>query len=104
MRVAPLIALIGTGTLAGCAAPRAINLTPMGQGTVEAPCVAELDGERIPVEALPARARRWRGREVHLRVKPDVPFRCFGSIIFQLQRSGLRIGFISEPAATEPSQ
>jgi len=100
MKAASLLALAGCGVLSGCASPRVLNVTPSGQGTAAAPCVAVVEGRRIPLDAFPAFARRWRGREAHLAGGAGTPYRCFGRIIYELQRAGFqRIGFISEPAA-----
>ena len=108
-------ALIFGGALAGCSAPpaapspavppRVMNVTPIGAGTTEAPCMAEVGGRRIPVDDFPAFAQRWPGREAHLNADMRTPYRCAGPILYELQRAGFRIGFIAEPPpATESSQ
>jgi hypothetical protein len=43
--------------------------------------------------------RQWRHRHIHIIGRGDVPYRCFGGLIYQLQRTHVRhIGFDSEPA------
>ncbi|HYI49174.1 MAG TPA: hypothetical protein VEX35_11995 [Allosphingosinicella sp.] len=62
-------------------------------------CTIQVEGRRIAERDFLAFARRWRGREAHIRGDPQTPYRCVGGVIFELQRAGFRqIGFISEPA------
>jgi hypothetical protein len=76
-----------------------MTVTSSGAGSAEAPCLAEVDGRRMSLDDFAAFARRWRGREAHLKGTIDTPYRCIGRIIYELQRAGFgRIGFISEPA------
>jgi hypothetical protein len=84
---------------AGCAHEEAINVHASGTGAEGAPCMIEIGGQRIALAEVAALARRWRGREAHLTMNSDTSYRCVGSLIYELQKAGLRrIGFISEPA------
>jgi hypothetical protein len=63
-----------------------------------APCTAEVEGRPIAMRDFPAFARRWRGRDAQVRGDIDIPYRCIGGLIFELQRAGFRrIGFVAEP-------
>jgi hypothetical protein len=96
---AALGALAGAAPIAGCASRPVLNVHVLGTGAPDAPCRAEVDGQRILLAEFPAFVRRWRGRTAHVTSESNTAFRCFGGAIFALQRSGLkRIGFISEPA------
>ena len=95
-RAGPLAVLAG---VAGCAAGRVMPIHASGPGEAGAPCAIQVEGRWIAMSDFPAFARRWRGREAHVRGRVDLPYRCIGNIIFELQRAGFRqIGFISEPA------
>jgi hypothetical protein len=94
-RSLPIIA--GAAFVAGCAPQRTMIVRASGVG--EAPCAVELEVEwrRIAMRDFPAFARRWRGREAHVRGGVDTPFRCMSGIMFELQKAGFQeIGFISE--------
>lgn len=71
-----------------------------GTGDAGAPCAVEVEGRRIAMRDFRAFARRWHGREAHIRGAINIAYRCMGAVIFELQRAGFRrIGFISEPPA-----
>ena len=100
MKRAPVAALLCLVMAAGCAPRRSLVVSVGGTGTADAPCFVEVEGERLPMDRFAALARRWRGREAHLRGESDTPYRCVGPVIYNLQRARIgRIGFISEPAA-----
>ena len=84
----------GTG-----AAERALNVYAAGNGSARAPCRIVLDGVPISAEAVRTFVTRWRGREAHVRGAAETTYRCMGAVVYELQRAGYRIGFISEPAA-----
>jgi hypothetical protein len=93
------VLLLGVCAMTGCASPRVMTVDMGGNGTDVAPCFAEVDGRRVPLDGFAEFARRWRGREAHLRSSVNTPYRCMGRIIYELQRVGFRrIGFIAEPA------
>lgn len=97
-RAGPLVLLSCAVFVAGCAPKRAMIVQASSPGEAGAPCAVEVEGQRIAMRDFPAFARRWRGREAHVRGDIDIPYRCIGGIIFELQRAGFqRIGFISEP-------
>src|SRR5688572_4739806 len=98
MRVPPvrILQLLGAGAMASCATSSPMTVTVGGWGTTAVPCFAEVDGQLILVNNFGAFAQRWRGREAQLRTISNTPYRCFGRIIYELQRAGFqRIGFIS---------
>ena len=91
----------GLALLAGCGGPPAaaapiLELHVRG-GSDGARCVTEAGGRRIADAALPALARDWRGREARMIFDVNVPYRCVGGVIYELQRAGVRIGFAAEP-------
>jgi hypothetical protein len=99
MRAGSFLALIGLAIMTGCAVQREMVVTIGGMGTADAPCFADVAGERIPLDEFLVFARRWRGREAHLNADIHTPYRCFGRVLYELQRAGFgKIGFISEPA------
>jgi biopolymer transport protein ExbD len=94
------IAVTGFGLAAACApqrqvTERSVTVSVGGAGTAEAPCFVEVDGERLSMEIFAASTRRWRGREAQLRGDPRTPYRCVGRVVYELQRAGFRIGFLS---------
>jgi hypothetical protein len=89
--------LVVPALAAACAAP-ADEPILIRAGYQEGRCTAAIDGRIVAIDDS-LDTRQWRGREIHLRNDPETPYRCLGSLIFALQRSGAsRIGFISEPA------
>ena len=89
-----------------CAPQQPVVISVGGVGAeTAAGCFVEVGGQRMSLDQFTASARRWRGKYVQLEGDINVPYRCVGSVIYTLQRAGVRdIRFISEPAATEPNQ
>lgn len=101
MKAAAIILLAVAGVLNGCATPRALVVTPGGLGTAETPCTVEVDGRQMAPDEFSAFARRWHGREAHLNGDINTPYRCFGRVLYDLQREGFRIGFVAAPPARD---
>jgi hypothetical protein len=97
-----LSALLALGlSLDACAsrAPVEIRIRQVGE---DMPCKAEVDGELFDAQSLGARARRGRWRSVTLHGDADMPYRCVGGSVFELQRAGVRrMGVVAEPATEE---
>lgn len=94
----PLAILACAAIVAGCAPQRTMLVQASGRGEAGAPCAVEVEGQRIAMRDFPAFARRWRGREAHVRGDINIPFCCIGGIFWELEKAGFqRIGFISEP-------
>ncbi len=97
----PAAIVFGLALLAGCGQPPAAAV-PVAEVHVRgghdgAPCVTEAGGRRIATAELPALARNWRGREAMMVFDVNTPYRCVGGVIYELQRAGVRIGFVAEP-------
>jgi len=56
------------------------------------PCSIELNGSPIASEALPSAITKLKGRRfgVVIRHGPNIPYRCMGGVIFDIQRAGVR--------------
>ena len=56
------------------------------------PCTTELNGSPIASEALPSAITKLKGRRfgVVIRHGPNIPYRCMGGVIFDIQRAGVR--------------
>jgi hypothetical protein len=91
--------------LGAAAAPdeRILNIAVGGQGTAEIPCRFVLDGRAISAAEMPVFVRSWPRRHALLRGEAGTPYRCVGAIVYELQRAGYRIGYISEPTAESPA-
>jgi hypothetical protein len=65
-------------------------------------CTIMAEGHHLAFDPDRTDLRRWRGRNISIASTVAVPYRCFGGLIFALQRAHAgRIGFISQPAPPE---
>ena len=70
-------------------------------------CETIVEGAVIEQDALITRVEKWvrDGRSASVRAGIDVPYRCIGAVIYNLQRAGVtKIGFFSEPEANQASR
>jgi hypothetical protein len=69
-------------------------------------CAYKADGEEIAVrwgegfQRVAEIGETWPGQQVTVVSSTGTPYRCIGGAIFELQRAGKDVGFISEPPLT----
>lgn len=85
--------LLAFAAAAGCAERSTPPVILHAIGDTAA-CHIEWDGRSLTLDELLVVARSWRGRTAHIEAGIDTPYKCIGSVIYTLQRAGVRkVGF-----------